>query len=147
MYVHINNSTIFGTYAACLWLRKDGIEVDYSYIDVLVNKADVNMQKDAYIENRYDSTIDITYVMDNNTLIKLHHKQPIPPVQNTVVNLYSDIGDRIETREDTIKRLKYDFNEYSRLIEFWKNYYPERSDIVHLSFELDNIRKCLKYLK
>lgn len=45
MSIHINNSIIFGTYAAYLWLRRDDIEVDYSYIDVLVNKTDVIMQK------------------------------------------------------------------------------------------------------
>lgn len=130
------NGIIFGCYAAHIWTKTE--ETIYNTIDILdigkklpISSYNVDY-KDEYA----------TYITHSNMHIKLHHKQPELPIINTV--LFH--GLTLETKEDTKTRLKYDLTRYSKLVSFWKDYYPEKSDIVHLSFEMESIRQYLKYL-
>lgn len=127
-----NNSIIFGCYAAHLWIKNDtGKMLDFSNIDLF--QARINSPP-------------MTYSSYNNATVKLHHVSPMIPILDVVTLLDCPLSNRIESKSNTRSRMVHDLNKYSKLVSYWKDYEPENPDIVHLSFEMDNIRQYLKYL-
>lgn len=140
----MNNGIIFGGYAAYLWIKStSGKELDYSSIDIFHDSC--SMYNGFDIEDKNSNK---TILRDRFTgmLINVHHVSPDVEINDVEHVNWSSMATRIESKKATKSRLEHDLAKYKKLVGFWKDFYPELPDIVHLSFEMDNIRNYLRYL-
>lgn len=138
----MNDGIIFGGYAAYLWIKDStGKELEYSKIDIITDKCNYPEYE---VEDRDEYR---TLLRDKrNRIIKIHHVLPDLPIQDVELLKVPDITTRIETKKATRIRMEHDLKRFGKLVSFWKDYYPDLPDIVHISFEMDMIRNYLKYL-